>query len=334
MIRRAAAAVLMAVAATEPARAQTVQTELVVSAGASTEDVEALATQIRAFGEPREHLRFLVEAAWGRRSPRQMVSDAFGGAYPYGDRLQVIEAYGEAIREDERLVLGVRAGQYRTPFGIYGRSEHAYGAFLRPPLIRYDNYYGLSNNFMEGGANVVAGTPKFQGEISVGAPRDVGAAVRGAGVNGVARVQAYHGPVIVGASYMHSKPYDRRSFVRGDLAFLGVDLRVMHSGVQIRGEWINGRPFDNVTTSGWYIDGLVHKRALGIVTLAARLEKLDYDAGRHSKYTRRATVGMRVQLTQSLVGQLNVMHQPSTATVPAAGVEVDTGLTWVIRTPR
>ena len=59
---------------------------------------------------------------------------------------------------------GVRGGQYRTPFGIYSRSDYAYQGFLRAPLIRYDDYWSISNNFLERGVNVVAGGPRLQVE--------------------------------------------------------------------------------------------------------------------------------------------------------------------------
>ncbi len=334
MMRTWATALLVTLAAAGAARAQPAQVEVALTGGASTESIGAIATQLRVFGEPREHLRFFVEAAWATRSDSQSSSDAFGAAYPYDKRVRVIEAYGEALRQGERLLLGLRAGQYRTPFGIYGRSDHAYTGFLRAPLIRYDDYFALSNNFLEAGANLVAGTPRFHGELSVGAPQDVGTGVRQSGLNQVVRLQAYHGPVILGASYIHSRPYDRRSFVRGDLEFTGVDLRLMLSGVQIRGEWINGQPFNNATTTGWYLDAIVHRPILGPVTLVARAEHLDYDAGRFSSYDKRTTAGARVQITPALVGQVNVMRQPRSAQSPVAHTELDAALTWVVRYPR
>ena len=67
---------------------------------------------------------------------------------------------------------GTRLGRYRTPFGIYNRSDHAYTGFLRAPLIRYGGYWALSNNFLETGASVVAGTLARFGEVSLGIPQD------------------------------------------------------------------------------------------------------------------------------------------------------------------
>ena len=72
----------------------------------------------------------------------------------------------------------------------------------------------------------------------------------------------------------------------------------------------------------------------GPVTLAARMEQLDYDSGRFSRYSTRGTVGMRVQLTQAVAGQVNVMKGASRGHGPAARTDVDAALTWVLRVPR
>ena len=63
----------------------------------------------------------------------------------------MIEAYAERTfrRAGDDQPAG---GQFRTPFGIYTRSDYGYTGFVRPPLIRYDGYFGLSNNYMERGA--------------------------------------------------------------------------------------------------------------------------------------------------------------------------------------
>src|SRR6185503_19796239 len=81
------------------AAAQAITTEVDVTAGVSTENVSAGATQIRAMGEGPGAVRFFAEAAWGARyfpaSRPQSPTDVFGAAYPYLNRAQVIEAYGE-----------------------------------------------------------------------------------------------------------------------------------------------------------------------------------------------------------------------------------------------
>jgi len=71
---------------------------------------------------------------------------------------------------------------------------------------------------------------------------------------------------------------------------------------------------------------------MGPVTLVARAEDLDYEAGRRSFYYDRYTAGARVQFTGSLVGHFNVIHQPKR---PADSHKnaFDVGLTYVIRHP-
>jgi hypothetical protein len=225
----------------------------------------------------------------------------------------------------------LRGGRYRTPFGIHSRSDHAYAGFLRAPLIRYDGYYGLSNNFLEGGVDLFVGTPSLQAEASVGVPQDVGTAVRRRGFDRVLRVQGYHGTVVAGVSHVRSRPYERRSFARGDAIFTGVDLRWMHAGMQVRGEWITGQPFSGPSTTGWYVDAMVHRPAFGPVTLVARAEELDYDAGVFSSYRKRYTAGARTQLSQAIVGHVNVSHEPRRP--HGRETAVDGALTYVIRFP-
>ena len=69
-----------------------------------------------------------------------------------------MEVFAEKTITGQRFLVGTRLGRYRTPFGIYSRSDHGYTGFLRAPLIRYGGYWALSNNFLETGASVVAGT--------------------------------------------------------------------------------------------------------------------------------------------------------------------------------
>ena len=99
----------------------------------------------------------------------------------------MIEAYGERTFQPGSFLVGVRGGRYRTPFGISSGSDHAYNGFLRAPLIRYDNYYALSNNYLEHGADVIVGVPQFTLEVSAGAPSDVGSARRRSGLDTVVR---------------------------------------------------------------------------------------------------------------------------------------------------
>jgi hypothetical protein len=320
---------LAAVAGARAVAAQEAAAELSITGGASTENVEVAATQLSVFGDIARDLRFYVEGAWGSRSGTG--TDAFGAAYPYDRRVRAIEVYGEKVFRRNTLLAGLRAGRYRTPFGIHARSDHAYAGFLRAPLIRYDGYWALSNNYLEGGVDVFFGTPALQVETSLGMPQDVGTAVRRRGLDRVFRVQGYRGTIVAGVSHMRSRPYERRSFARGDAVFTGVDFRWMHAGTQVRAEWITGQPFEGPSTTGWYVDGMVHRPIMGPVTLVARAEELDYDAGPFSGYRKRYTGGARMQLSQAIVGHINVSHEPGMTR--ARQTALDGALTYVVRFP-
>jgi hypothetical protein len=159
-----------------PARtaAQTISSELDVTAGYSGEEIRAAASQLRVFGEAPAGFGFFAEAAWGDRwsgdapvvgggliGVDPMGSDVFGAAYPYSGRVIVMEAYAERYFTPGGALLGVRAGRFRTPFGIYSRSDYGYTGFVRPPLIRYDGYFAVSNNWLEDGVTVTAGKPRL-----------------------------------------------------------------------------------------------------------------------------------------------------------------------------
>jgi len=111
------------------------------------------------FGERPAAVRFYGEAAWGKQF--NGTTDAFGAAYPYFGGVQAMEVYGERVFTPGAGLAAVRVGRYRTPFGISSRGDHSYSGFLRAPLIRYDGYWALSNNFLEQGVDAVVGIPQL-----------------------------------------------------------------------------------------------------------------------------------------------------------------------------
>jgi hypothetical protein len=308
--------------------AQTVTTEADVTAGYSTDDTQAMSTQLRVFGEAMAGWRFYAEGTWARQWGNQ--SDAFGAAYPYDKRIHPMEVYAEKTVQSGRYIAGTRLGRFRSPFGLYTRADQAYGGFVRPPLIRYGNYWGLSNNFLEGGASVIAGMPNLYAEVSLGVPQDEDPQHRRNGLDAVGRVQGAIGSLIVGVSHIRTRPSEARQFARGTTMFTGVDVRWMRDGFQIRGEWIGGRPFDLTRTFGGYVDALIHRPAMGPVTAVARVERLDYEAGPFSRYPRRYTAGARIRVSSILVGYVNVVRQPD-STLLAGTSALDLGLTFTAR---
>jgi hypothetical protein len=311
------------------ASAQSITAEADLTAGVSTENVRAGSTQARLFGATAIGLavsfRDLAAATSGHPS------DAFNAAYPYTAGSTPWNSSSRRRSNPSAYVVGFRAGRYRTPFGIYSRGEYGYSGFVRPPLIRYGRDFALSNTSLEAGVNLLAGLPQLFAETSIGVPSDEGELHRRPGLDVTARVQGYYRTLIVGVSHVHSGR-DRAlgDFAQGDARFTGFDGRWMWSGLQLRGEWIFGRPFDGVTTRGGYIDFAIHRRALGPVTPVVRAERLDYDAGPFSLFEHRFTGGARVQLLQWLTGNLNVIHQPHGLAANRVNV-VDAGLTVSLR---
>ena len=322
---RALLGVLLVAAPTATAHAQqTIAAELDVTAGYSGEDISAAASQLRLSGEGPARIVFFAEAAWGERwagdapvlgdtisGVDPIGSDVFGAAYPYSGRIQLMEIYAERYFSPRGALLGVRAGRFRMPFGIYSRSDHGYSGFLRPPLIRYDGYFGVSNNWLEDGAVFTVGVPQLFVETSVSRPHDVGHAIRREGVDSSIRVQSYRGQFIVGASYARSNPYLSPRFAVGRQAFSGIDVRWAHpAGLQARGEFLKGHSFEGVSTTGWYIDGIVHRPGMGPFTALVRGERLDYTApAPRDRRSKRLTLGTRVRLPGPVTMQLNYLRQ-------------------------
>lgn len=328
MTRPALAACVLGAALATSASAQTAVLDVTQSVGASSETVRAAGVQVRALAEPVRRLRLVAEGAWGdRRGP---VSDAFGTAYPYGGRLDVIEAYAEWVRPGTGL-RAVRAGRYRTPFGMSSASDHAYLGFLRPPLVRYGSYYALSTGYLEHGLDALVGAGPLSIEGSVGRPGDVGDAIRRPGTTWTGRAELAGRGVVLGVSAIDTTPYLPERFARGRARYTGVDLRWMRSGVQVRGEWLAGRPFAGTTTTGGYLDLIAHTRRMDRVTALTRVETLDYDTTtRFALKTHRVSAGARFRVWQQLAVSAGLAHQFGQQTQHER-TALDLGLTWAWR---
>jgi hypothetical protein len=174
--------------------------------------------------------------------------------------------------------------------------------------------------------------PQASLEISLGRPADVGAAVRhGGALDTVARAEVARGRLVVGVSGIDTTPDQPRQFARGRARFAGVDVRWMHAGVLLRGEWIAGRPFDGTATRGGYADVAVHRPALGPVTLLGRAERLAYDArAPFALYTHRYTAAARLRLWRGLAVSSGVVHQAGQRTQRRA-TAVDVAVTYAVR---
>ncbi|MBK5296367.1 MAG: hypothetical protein JJE40_04350 [Vicinamibacteria bacterium] len=330
MTRWIAALSLVCLSCAASAHGQTLAVEVGQSVGVSTEDIASVGTQVRVLGEASSGLRFQVEGAWGARSSDD-ASDVFGTAYPYDGSFQVIEAYGEYFFTPQQWVRSVKGGRYRTPFGISAASDHAYIGFVRPPLIRYGEYYALSSGYLEHGVDVVVGAPRLSVELSLGTPGDVGNAIRRSGVDTVVRAEGTAGSLIVGVSFIDTTPYLPARFATGRARFGGVDARWMGGGVQVRGEWLGGRPFDGTTTTGGYADVIVHRPVMGPVTALVRAERLAYTAPEpFALYSHRYAAAVRVRLWKGLATSVGVSHQGGELTQKRR-TAIDVGVTYAAR---
>jgi hypothetical protein len=328
MMRRGLALAAICLAYAGAAPAQTIAVQAGQAAGLSTESAAGASTQVRLLGEPRPSLRVKVETSWGVRS--EIASDVFGTAYPYDRQIEVIESYIEYFSPTARGLRSVRAGRYRLPFGLSNASDDAYAGFLRPPLVRYGGYYALSNGYLEHGASATLGAPATALEVSIGRPADVGAAVRRAGLSVAARGEATVAGVTMGASLVDTTPYLPARFAVGRARFTGVDARWMRSGVQVRGEWLGGRPFDGASTAGGYLDVTVHRPAMGPLTALARAERLDYAGTSRTLVSHRYAAGARLRLWPGASVTAAVTHQRGRVT-QARRTALDVGLGYTLR---
>jgi len=335
----AVAALLLNAALSAAAQSPSIRAEIDVTGGYSTEEaVKAAATQIRILGETKGRIRFNVESAWADQSGEE--SDAFGSGYPYGGRVQLSEGYGQRVFMPKSALVAVRVGQYRSPFGISSSSDTAYAGFLRAPLVRYDGYWTVANNFRERGIDVVAGTPRLSAEISVGVPSDIGIDRRRKGTDVVVRVQSYFKNFIVGASHMRSQPFRPATYARGRMEFNGVDARWMLGGVQVRGEWLSGQPWNGPQTEGWYVDATVHRPFMGVVTAVFRAESLDYNSPRSFRWREhnytvwqgeRGTLGSRIRLPGNFTAHINLVRQNGALSEHGTRTALDAALTYSLR---
>lgn len=303
------------------ASAQTVIGEVSGTVGVSSDDVTAAATQARLFGNLHQ-VGFFTEGAWAasRTAGDGHESEAFTTAYPYAGSPHLLDAYVERRLGGERLFAVVRGGRFRTPFGIHDASDYAYNGFLRAPLVRYEGYWALSNMLFEHGVNVLAGTTRVQGEVTVGRPSDVSDDYhRRAGADVVLRAQAYAGPFVLGVTHLRSRTYEL-DYATGRLEFTGLDVRWMTGGVQARAEVLAGRVWNDTTTYGGYLDVSVHRPFMGPATVVTRLETLDYRSPNpiYSDVSSGLAVGTRIRLAPGLFGQVNVTHRPSAPYAPNA----------------
>lgn len=113
--------------------------------------------------------------------------------------------------------------------------------------------------------------------------------------------------------------------------FTGIDVRWMRDGIQARGEWIAGRPFDGTTTTGGYADLIVHRPGMGPVSAVLRAEQLSYEApAPFAMAAQRYTAGTRIRVIDRLSAEIALVHH--THQLPQRRpTALDVGLTYSLR---
>ena len=101
--------------------------------------------------------------------------------------------------------------------------------------------------------------------------------------------------------------------------------------VQVRGEWLGGRPFDGTTTTGGYADVIVHRPVMGPLTALLRAERLAYTAPEpHALYSHRYSAGVRVRVWKGLAAAIGVSHQAGQQT-QSRPTAIDFGVSYSAR---
>jgi len=268
----ACAACLLARADTH---AQSITAETALTGGYSTDDVTAAAVQLRAFGEVTGGVRFFGEVAWARSSDadNEQLCDGVPVQQPRrGDR-SVRRADLPAARRASR-----RARRTLPHAVRHLQRERSRVQRIPPAAARsLRRVSGISNHFLEHGARCDVRRAMAHARTAIGAPADVGTAVRRSGLDAVARLQAYYGPLIAGVSRIRTSPLHRSkrntkvppsspASISGGPAI----------GVQLRGEWMPD-VLSTARREGLVCRRLVHLIGMGPVTAVARIEQLEYE---------------------------------------------------------
>ena len=250
---RTAAALVVALTAcgsSSPALAQPVVVEADLTGGYTSDHAGALATQVRAFGDVPFGVRVLAEAAWAARSETDESTDAFGAAYPYGNRIQIIEAYAERLfhpgtglrRIPRRTIPDTVRDLCAWRLCVLGISPRAADSIRR--IFRALQQLSGARRGVD---------CRHSAAVRRNKPQCAGRCWRRLTAIGGRHRHApsgYYGPWIVGVSHIRTQPYSPERFAQGRSVFTGVDLRWTAGGVQVSGEWITGQPFDGTSTHG------------------------------------------------------------------------------------
>ena len=242
--------------------------------------VAAAATQVRGLRRLKAGVRFYLEGAWARaRTTRPMRS-----APP------ILTAACGSDRDVRRAAVHARQGPGRHPGGPVPHAVRDRQP-QRPRLFRISSSAADSLRRLLRAVEHVSRARRRRGRGRAAAVcgSEPGRARRcrrrrrgGPGSTPSFGCRAIAARGSSASATSERSPTQPASFARGRAEFTGVDVRWMHDGVLVRGEWITGQPFDGTTTDGWYADVMLHRAAMGPVTAVLRVERLDYNTDRRS----------------------------------------------------
>jgi hypothetical protein len=194
----------------------------------------------------------------------------------------------------------VRTGRIRSGFGFSDWSDYYYNAIIAMPLIRAsrtNSYLGLTR--FDTGADVrfISGSFEYQlGLVDVA--NGTWALLPREPRFGVARVQTYFGPFIVGGSVL-AKVIGSPS--NSDARAYGMDMRWTADRIQLRGEWIRIQT-DDGWSGGYYVDAFYRPPKSYRTQIGVRLQGDDTTEG---VVSRQYTVGLRQVITPNFAASVN-----------------------------
>jgi hypothetical protein len=202
--------------------------------------------------------------------------------------------YDEVLVEFQKGSDMLRLGRLRTNFGFSNWSELFYNGFNHRPVVRnlalIDGVRLLRNDV---GVEFTTTRTGFQTMVALVDTRATAYEVGFTRLNaGIARIETYRGPFIVGIDLLNEFENDDRIY--------GFDLRYTVPFLQVRAEAFAGAGTPNAA-SGYYVDAAYRLPGLTRTQLVGRTEGFDGAQGKFDLHT----LGARQVVGDSLWFNLN-----------------------------
>ncbi|MDO8586503.1 MAG: porin [Armatimonadota bacterium] len=197
----------------------------------------------------------------------------------------------EAYLDTKRKGLAVRAGKFRTPFGIHQPAEIDYFGFINRPIAKDAPAAGMSLSRASNGVRFSTGKPEMEIQLSIlDGTEEMNSAV---GRNVLFRAQRYAGHLITGFNAYQGHNADAQRF-----NVWGVDWRYSKPHLIVRGEALKGSLGPD-RLQGGYVDVFYHFATIPALTLFARMEALSENS------TRAVTGGCKYVLSRKSTLNVN-----------------------------